>query len=133
MDAARKRKWLEIADRYPKMGKDEQERIQRRMSNWAAMAPDERKQVREKYKQVKQASPEEREALKKKWERYEALPDEEKQRLKASAATKAAEKKSAVADTSRDAGQPVRAKPSLIPPLGQPSSSAAKPSPPIAR
>lgn len=126
LEAARKKKWLDIAERYPRMGKEEQERVQRRMKTWAKLSPDERRQAREKYKQIKQASPEEREALKKKWSEYQALPDEEKKRLKQSAAGKAVKR-----DPPTGAGQATRpassTRPSLIPQFKQPAPSTATP------
>lgn len=123
MEATRKKKWLELANRYPKMGQEEQARVQRRMRAWARMTPEERKVAREKYQQqIKQASPEQREALKQKWSEYESLPDDQKQRLKESAAAKAATAKS-----DPKSGHSTRTvspgKPSLIPPIKQPPAS----------
>ena len=89
LESWRKKKWIEIADRYPRMTPDEQTRVQQRMKDWVKLTPEERKAAREKYKNVQQASPEQREALKKMWSEYETLPPEEKDRLKQSAASKA--------------------------------------------
>lgn len=82
-----RRKWLQIADRYPKMGKDEQARVQRRMRDWAKLTPEQRKAARDKYRNVRQATPEQREALKKMWSEYEALPEDERDRYKKSPST----------------------------------------------
>lgn len=82
LEPTSRRKWLQVADRYPKMGKDEQVRVQRRMRDWARLKPEQRKAAREKYRNVRQASPEQREALKRLWSEYEALPDAEKDRYK---------------------------------------------------
>ena len=38
-DAQRKAKWRGIAQRYPKMGPDEQQRIQQQMKSWAELTP----------------------------------------------------------------------------------------------
>jgi hypothetical protein len=84
LEPASRRKWLQVADRYPKMGKEEQARVQRRMKDWAKLTPAQRKAAREKYRNVRQATPEQREALKKMWSEYQSLPDEEKNRLKQS-------------------------------------------------
>jgi hypothetical protein len=84
LEPARRRKWLQVADRYPKMGKEEQARVQRRMKDWAKLSPAQRKLAREKYRNVRQATPEQREALKKMWSEYQSLPEEEKTRLKQS-------------------------------------------------
>jgi hypothetical protein len=123
LEATRKKKWLEIANRYPTMGQEEQARVQRRMKAWVKMTPEERKVAREKYQQqVKQASPEQREALKQRWSEYESLPDDQKQRLKESAAAKAATTKSDPKSNHGTRTVPP-GKPSLIPPIKQPPAS----------
>ncbi|TXC65912.1 DUF3106 domain-containing protein [Piscinibacter aquaticus] len=42
IDAARKQKWVEIANRYPSMPAAEQQRISERMTEWAKLSPAER-------------------------------------------------------------------------------------------
>jgi hypothetical protein len=112
LETWRKKKWLEIADRYPRMAAEEQQRVQRRMKAWVKLTPEERKAAREKYKNVQQASPEQREALKKMWSEYQTLPEEEKERLKSSAARPASGK-----PAPRPGG--VSAKPAVVPvPVG---------------
>ena len=81
----RRKKWIGIADRYSSMSADEQERVQRRMKDWAKLTPEERKAAREKFKSLQKAPSEHREAVKQQWQEYKALPEEEKQRLKAQA------------------------------------------------
>src|SRR5258706_10178807 len=49
MDSVRRKKWVEIAARYPKMKPDEQQRLQIRMGEWTKLSPAERKAAREKY------------------------------------------------------------------------------------
>jgi hypothetical protein len=88
LESWRRKKWLEIADRYPRLGAEEQTRIQERMRAWATLTPEQRKAAREKYKNLQKASPEQREALMKKWLKYDALPDEEKKRFSETAARK---------------------------------------------
>lgn len=88
LESSRKKRWLEIADRYPRMTPEEQARVQQRMKDWAKLTPEERKAARESYQHARQASPEQREALKKRWSEYETLPAEEKDRFKQSAASK---------------------------------------------
>lgn len=85
LETWRRQKWLEIAERYPQMSAEEQQRIKGRMNAWVKLTPEERKAAREKYRTVQQATPEQKEALKKMWSEYESLPDEEKARLKQSA------------------------------------------------
>jgi len=89
LESWRKLKWLEIAERYPQMAADEQERIQRRMRAWAKLTPEERMAAREKYKNVQHASREQREALKQLWSEYQTLPDDQKAQFKKSAAPSA--------------------------------------------
>src|SRR5258708_19914729 len=42
LEPERKRNWIGIAKRYPKMKPDEQARVQRRMQAWAKLTPKER-------------------------------------------------------------------------------------------
>jgi hypothetical protein len=82
LEPTSRRKWLQIAERFPRMGRDEQARVQRRMRDWAKLTPDQRKAAREKYRNVRQATPEQREALKKMWSEYQSLPEDQKDRYK---------------------------------------------------
>ena len=50
IDGPRKRKWLEIAARYPAMSADERERVQDRMSEWVSLSPQERNAARLNYR-----------------------------------------------------------------------------------
>jgi hypothetical protein len=77
-DSLGKRKWLEIAARYPAMPPDEQARLQARMTEWARLTPQERGQVRLHYQEAKQVPPQERQAS---WEAYQALPPEQRREL----------------------------------------------------
>jgi hypothetical protein len=77
----RKRKWIKIASRYPKMSPDAQKRLHDRMSEWVRMTPDQRRVARENY-QVSKELP--REARQNAWKAYQQLPEEQKERLAAS-------------------------------------------------
>jgi hypothetical protein len=77
----RKRKWIKIASRYPKMSPDAQKRLHERMSEWARMTPDQRRVARENY-QVSKELP--REARQNAWKAYQQLSEEQKERLAAS-------------------------------------------------
>lgn len=113
MEAARKKKWLGIAKRYPTMKPREQARVQRRMQDWVSLTPEQRTQARTQYKSLKTAPPEHKAAIRKKWDQYKELPDEEKKRL----AKKAASKKTSL-------------KPGTVKPLGlAPKLSATAPQP----
>jgi hypothetical protein len=78
LDAPRKSKWLEIAERYPKMTAQDQERLQARMNEWARMTPQERTLTRQQYQGAKQVPRQERQAS---WEAYQALPENERLEL----------------------------------------------------
>jgi hypothetical protein len=69
-DAPRKRKWLGITQRYPKMQPDAQDRLQQRMQEWATLTPDQRRAAREKYREFEQLPPKERQAIREKWDQY---------------------------------------------------------------
>jgi hypothetical protein len=77
-DSLGKRKWLEIAARYPAMPPEEQVRLQARMTEWARLTPQERGQARLHYQEAKQVPPQDRQAS---WEAYQALPPEERREL----------------------------------------------------
>jgi hypothetical protein len=70
-DAAGRKKWVAIADRYPAMKPDEQERLQARMKTWASLSKAERQAARERYKLVKQLPPDERRQMQARWEEYQ--------------------------------------------------------------
>ena len=75
LESYRRKKWLGIAKRYPAMSAEEQQRIQRRMKDWANLSPEERKQAREQYKTLQKVPPEKRQAVNQKWQEYKNLPD----------------------------------------------------------
>ncbi|TDV12122.1 DUF3106 domain-containing protein [Paraburkholderia caballeronis] len=77
----RRRKWLRIASRYPKMSADAQKRLHERMTEWVLMTPEQRRVARENY-QVSKDLP--AQARKKAWTAYQQLSDEQKARLAAS-------------------------------------------------
>ena len=78
MDADRKQKWLEVANRYPTMPAARQERLQQRMGEWARMTPQQRTEARTNFQRSKQLPSEERQAQ---WEAYRALPPEQRKAL----------------------------------------------------
>jgi len=71
LDTTRRRKWIAIAGRYPKMKPQQQERLQKRMKAWAALTPAERTAAREKYKSVKKMPPAKRKEVREQWKRYQ--------------------------------------------------------------
>jgi hypothetical protein len=71
LDTTRRKKWVSIANRYPTMKPAEQERLQKRMQEWAKLTPAERKVAREKYQTLKKQPPQKRDEVKRRWEEYE--------------------------------------------------------------
>jgi hypothetical protein len=82
IDATRRSKWLEIADRFHTMPPAEQARIQDRMTEWAKMTPRDRGQTRLNFREAQQVPVQERKA---KWEEYKALAPEQRKQLAAKA------------------------------------------------
>lgn len=82
MENIRRKKWLGIADRYPGMKSDEQQRMQERMREWANLTPEQRAKVRSSYKDFNQLPPEQKEVVKQKWDAYSNLPPEQQQKLR---------------------------------------------------
>ncbi|WP_309546576.1 DUF3106 domain-containing protein [Burkholderia humptydooensis] len=76
----RKRKWLKIAARFPKMSPDAQKRLQERMTEWVRMTPEQRRVARENYLVSKDLSAQARE---KAWKAYQQLSPEQKEKLAA--------------------------------------------------
>lgn len=83
IDAARKQKWVEIANRYPNMPPAERQRISERMTEWAKLSPAERGQARLNFQNARQLAPEERQA---RWQAYQELSPEQRKKLAARAA-----------------------------------------------
>lgn len=84
MESIGRKKWLGIAERYPAMKPDEQQRMQDRMREWASLTPDQRAKVRDTYKDFNQLPPEQKQVVRQKWEAYSNLPADEKQRVRES-------------------------------------------------
>lgn len=101
VDANRKRKWLEIADRFGAIAPAEQARIQERMTAWAKMTPEQRGQVRMQFQEAQRVAPQDRQAQ---WAAYQALPQEQRLQLAARAAVPAA----AAASAGREVRRPAR-------------------------
>ena len=64
MDNIHRKKWLGIAERYPTMKPDEQQRMQDRMREWADLTPEQRAKVRSSYKDFNQLPPEQKQVVK---------------------------------------------------------------------
>jgi hypothetical protein len=101
IDAPRREKWLEIADRFPSMPPAEQARIQNRMAEWAKMTPRERGQARMNFRDAQQVPAQERRA---RWEAYKALPPEQRQELAAKAVPPAPVRRPTTEKTAESSG-----------------------------
>ena len=78
LDSQTKKKWVEIANRYPKMSPDEQSRTQQRMREWARLTPEQRRVARDSYGRVRAMNPEQRADMLRK---YQELPPEKREAL----------------------------------------------------
>lgn len=85
LDAPRKQKWLDIANRFASMKPDEQSRVHERMRDWIKLTPEQRRTVRENYARAKKIDPGRKSAQ---WEQYQQLPEEQKKKLAAQAVPK---------------------------------------------
>jgi Protein of unknown function (DUF3106) len=82
IDGVHKRKWVEIAERFPSLTAADQARIQGRMAHWAQLTPSERWQTRLNYLQAQQIQASQRSTQ---WEAYQALTPEQREQLAAKA------------------------------------------------
>ena len=119
LEPARKRNWIGIAKRYPKMKPDEQARAQRRMQAWAKLTPEERQKARERYKKMEKLPPDKKQGLKQQWEEYNRLPEQERRKLGT-----APRKPAAPAGASKPPAEPAS------PPAAPPEASPVAPAPP---
>jgi hypothetical protein len=71
LDSTRRKKWVDIANRYPRMKPDEQVRLQKRMQDWAKLSPEQRRVAREKYQTLKKLPPDRRQDVRQKWQQYQ--------------------------------------------------------------
>lgn len=123
-----KQKWLEIAAQFPAMSGSERQRVQARMTEWAAMTPQQRGAARLQFRQAQQLAPSNRQA---RWEAYQALPDEEKKQLASraepAASTGSSLRRSRLAQTSGTDASGVQSKSNVVaaPELGRPVRSVA--------
>lgn len=82
MENYRRKKWLGIAERYPKLPFEARQRVDKRMQQWATMSPQQRHKIRRDYEAFSKLPPEKKAAIHEKWQRYSNLPEEEKKRYK---------------------------------------------------
>lgn len=81
LSVERRKKWVGIAQRYPKMKASEQKRVQQRMIDWVKLSPQQRRAARETYRKIGKLAPAKRTDLAQRWAEYQALPEEERNSL----------------------------------------------------
>lgn len=80
-----RKKWIQVANIYPKMSLQDQERLQSRMTSWSNLSQKERRIARENYlASLKFPAEKKAEA----WSAYQKLTDEQKKKLAQSEAKK---------------------------------------------
>ncbi len=75
LDTTRRKKWVAIANRFPRMKPDEQQRLQSRMQDWANLTPAQRRVAREKYQSLKQLPRAERSEIRRRWWQRQQSPE----------------------------------------------------------
>jgi Protein of unknown function (DUF3106) len=78
LTAARQKKWVDVANRYPSMSDTEKTTLQSRMTEWASLSTTERQRARDNYLRILNISPEKKAAA---WESYQQLSAEDKKLL----------------------------------------------------
>lgn len=73
-----KRKWLEIAEKYPQLSPEGKARMQARMAEFARLTPEQRKTARENFQRAYELPRESRESA---VQQYQLLPEEKKREL----------------------------------------------------
>lgn len=117
-----RKKWIQVANIYPKMSAQDQERLQSRMSSWSNLSQKERRIARENYlASLKFPAEKKAEA----WTAYQKLSDEQKKKL----AESEAKKKPTAANAPTLQQHAISPKVTLPPPAITPSTPATVESP----
>ena len=125
MPLARKRVWLKLADRIPRMGPDERARALQRIQEWATLTPEERAQARNNYRLAKTLP---KDTRVQQWEQYQQLTPEQQAVLRSSGWTSNTAARHAGAPTglAKEAARPLA---NTVPPAPAPAGDAARRSP----
>ncbi len=79
LDTLRRSKWVKVANAYPKMKTEQQQRLQAQMKEWAMLTAEQRRAAREKYLAIKKLPAAKRNDIKSQWQEYQqslaAAPD----------------------------------------------------------
>ena len=114
-----RKKWIQVANLYPKMSEADQQRLQSRMTSWSSLSQKDRRVARENYlSSLKFPSEKKAEA----WSAYQKLSDEQKKKLAQAEVNK---KKPTAASAPTLQQHPITQKSNLAPTL--PTSGAATP------
>ena len=70
-----KRAWADLARRFPKMPAEEQQRVSRRIADWAALTPEQRRIARANYRLAQQVA---RDNVLSDWENYQSMTPEQR-------------------------------------------------------
>lgn len=77
-----RKKWLQIAQAYPKYTPAQQQRLQTRMADWIKLTPEQRHRARENFQTTKSLPVQKKSEA---WQSYQQLTDEQKKALAAAA------------------------------------------------
>ncbi len=117
-----RKRWMYVANIYPKMSAQEQERLQSRMASWSNLSQRERRLARENYlASLKFPAEKKAEA----WTAYQKLSDEQKKKL----AESEAKKKPTAANAPTLQQHPISSKATLPPAVLTPGTPSTAPAP----
>jgi hypothetical protein len=115
-----RKKWIQVANLYPKMSETDQQRLQARMNGWSKLSQKERRLARENYlSSLKFPAEKKAEA----WSAYQKLSDEQKKKLAQAEVNK---KKPTAANAPTLQQHPIKQKSNLAPPPGAGSAPASE-------
>ena len=115
-----RKKWIQVANLYPKMSETDQQRLQSRMTSWSNLSQKDRRLARENYlSSLKFPAEKKAEA----WSAYQKLSDEQKKKLAQAEVNK---KKPTAASAPTLQQHPITQKSSLAPTLPVSSTPATE-------
>ena len=121
-----RKKWIQVANLYPRMSETDQQRLQSRMTGWSNLSQKDRRIARENYlSSLKFPADKKAEA----WSAYQKLSDEQKKKLAQAEVNK---KKPTAASAPTLQQHPITQKSNLVPTLPASSTPAPESSAPSA-
>ncbi|HQR23094.1 MAG TPA: DUF3106 domain-containing protein [Burkholderiaceae bacterium] len=85
MDSMRKRKWLEVAAKYPNLSPEGKQKLHERMGEFARLTPEQRDTARKNFRRAYEVPADQRQAT---VQKFQDLPPEKKQALADKAAAR---------------------------------------------